>query len=172
MPSIISHAAVAVAAGMAFEHRNGAGRFWTLSVACSITADADRNNIFFYAHTDDTGNEGLFQIDPKVKTLWAHAGMSAIPETVSRLLDRYPSLFVELSIRSDIATDGKLHSAWKALFIRHLDRVLVGSDTWITSRWESFVSIHAEIRKWLIQLPRDIAERLAFKNSFRLIRKP
>jgi hypothetical protein len=125
--------------------------------------------IFLYAHTDDTGVEGLLRSYPKVKMLWAHAGMSASPETVSRLLDNYPMLFVELSIRGDIASANQLDSKWKALFLRHPDRFMVGSDTWITSRWESFVNIQENYRRWLSQLPKEIAEKMAYKNGLRLI---
>jgi inner membrane protein len=41
MPSIITHAAVAVAAGIAFPPRNMPNHFWALSVVCSIIPDAD-----------------------------------------------------------------------------------------------------------------------------------
>mgnify|MGYP001027437337 CR=1 FL=1 len=41
MPSIISHAAVAVAAGMAFGPRDASERFWSVSIVCSIISDAD-----------------------------------------------------------------------------------------------------------------------------------
>lgn len=128
--------------------------------------------IILYAHTDDAGVEGLLRLYPKVRILWAHAGMSAPPETVSRLLDKYSMLFVELSIRGDIASANQLDSKWKTLFLRHPDRFMVGSDTWITSRWESFVTIHENYRHLLNQLPRGIAEKLAYKNGLRLLLKP
>jgi hypothetical protein len=81
-------------------------------------------------------------------------------------------LFVELSIRGDIASANQLDSKWKTLFLRHPDRFMVGSDTWITSRWESFVTIHENYRHLLNQLPRGIAEKLAYKNGLRLLLKP
>jgi hypothetical protein len=133
---------------------------------------AAQRGILLHAHTDDVGVEELLRFDPKVQILWAHAGMSARPETIRRLLDRYPMLSVELSIRGDVAPGGRLDPAWQDLFLRHSDRFLVGSDTWVTSRWESFVAIHADIRTWLNQLPRDVAEKLSFRNGLRLIGKP
>ncbi len=41
MPSAISHAAVAVAGGIAFAPRDVPNHFWALSIGCSIIADAD-----------------------------------------------------------------------------------------------------------------------------------
>jgi inner membrane protein len=41
VPSLISHAAVAVAAGVAFAPRDVPNQFWTLSILCSILPDAD-----------------------------------------------------------------------------------------------------------------------------------
>jgi inner membrane protein len=41
MPSLISHAAVAVAAGVAFAPRDAPTQFWTLAILCSILPDAD-----------------------------------------------------------------------------------------------------------------------------------
>jgi len=41
VPSVISHAAVAVAAGVAFAPRDVPSHFWPLSLACSIIPDAD-----------------------------------------------------------------------------------------------------------------------------------
>ena len=123
---------------------------------------AVRRGIFLYAHTDDAGLEELLRQDPKVRVLWAHAGMSSGPDTVGRLLDRYPNLIVELALRSDVAPGGQLDPAWRSLFLRHPDRFLVGSDTWVTSQWDRLPEIHAGIRAWLRQLPRDVAEQLAF----------
>ena len=133
---------------------------------------AIRRGIILYAHTDDIGVEELLRLDPKVQILWAHAGMSAGPETIGKLLDRYPLLSVELSIRSDVASGARLEPAWRNLFMRHSDRFLVGSDTWTTSRWEVFAEIHRGFRAWLNELPRDVAEKLAFKNGLRLAGKP
>ena len=41
MPSAISHAAVAVAAGIAFAPRDVPDHFWSVAIACSIIPDAD-----------------------------------------------------------------------------------------------------------------------------------
>lgn len=41
MPSVISHAVVAVAAGITFAPRDVPHHFWSLSIACSMISDAD-----------------------------------------------------------------------------------------------------------------------------------
>lgn len=132
---------------------------------------AAERGIFLYAHTEDDGIENLLRRFPKVRILWAHAGMSAPAATLDRLLQQYSKLFIETSIRTDIAPGGRLDPFWRDLFLRYPDRFMVGSDTWITPRWESVPALHAEFRQWFHQLPRDIAERIAFKNAHRLIGK-
>ena len=130
---------------------------------------AAEKGIFLYAHTDESGVEKLLRLTPQVKILWAHAGMSATPQRIGHLLGKYPTLSVETSIRSDIASGGRLEPAWQELFLRHSDRFLIGSDTYVTSRWESFNAIHAEYRYWLSRLPHEVAENLAFRNAFGLV---
>jgi hypothetical protein len=130
---------------------------------------AAERGIFLYAHTDESGVEKLLRLKPQVRILWAHAGMSATPQRIGQLLGKYPTLSIETSIRSDIALGGRLDPACRDLFLGHSDRFLIGSDTWITSRWETFIAIHSEYRSWLRGLPREVAEKLAFKNAFHLV---
>jgi hypothetical protein len=132
---------------------------------------AVERGIFLYAHTDDRGVEKLLRLKPQVRILWAHAGMSATPQRIGQLLGNYTTLYVETSIRGDIAPGGLLDPAWQDLFLSHSHRFLIGSDTYVTSRWESFVAIHAEYRSWLSQLPREVAEKLAFRNALGLVGK-
>ena len=136
-------------------------------VVRGFAALAARQGLFVYAHTDDVGVEALLRLEAGLQVLWAHAGMSAAPAVIGRLLDRHPRLLVELSLR-DPAAGGRLEPAWRDLFLRHPDRFLVGSDTWVTSRWGSLPAIHAENRRWLAQLPREIAEQIAYQNAQRL----
>ena len=61
MPSVISHAAVAVAAGIAFAPRDVPDHFWSLSIACSIIPDANVIGFSFgipYHHL--FGHRGFF----------------------------------------------------------------------------------------------------------------
>ena len=58
--------------------------------------------------------------------------------------------------------------AWESLFLRHPDRITIGSDTWIVPRWGQYEAIITGDRVWLNQLPRDVAEQIAYRNAVRL----
>ena len=70
-----------------------------------LAADHD---LVLHAHADSIAVAELLALRPDVKVLWAHAGMDATPATVGRLLDLYPSLWVELALRTDVAPGGTL----------------------------------------------------------------
>ncbi len=128
-----------------------------------------RENIYLHAHSDEVAIVELFTIEPRLKVIWAHAGMSSGPQAVGALLDRYPNLSVDLAIRNgDVAPGGVLDPGWRAVFLRHPDRFLAGTDTWVTSRWEALPGSVSEVRTYLNQLPRDVAEKIAYKNAERL----
>ncbi len=129
---------------------------------------AERHNLFWHAHVDAATVEALLTRYPRVRILWAHAGMSASAETVGRLLGRFSTLWVELSLRSDVAPGGTLDPAWQALFLAHPDRFLVGTDTWTPTRWGTLADGMRAVRQWLAQLPPDVAERIAYRNAERL----
>jgi len=128
--------------------------------------------LFLQCHIDETSVEKMLTTYPGVKILWAHAGMSSTAATVGRLVDRYPMLWVELALRTDVASDGTLDPEWRALFVRRSDRFMVGTDTWTTSRWEVVRPATAAVQHWLSQLPRDVAEQIAWKNGDRLFPPP
>jgi predicted TIM-barrel fold metal-dependent hydrolase len=128
--------------------------------------------LFMQCHVDETTVEKMLTIYPDVRILWAHAGMSSSPAAVGRLLDRFPMLWVELALRTDVAPGGSLDPEWRALFIRKPDRFLVGTDTWVTSRWEAVRDATAAVQQWLRQLPREVAEQIAYKNGDRLFPPP
>jgi hypothetical protein len=124
--------------------------------------------LVLHSHSDAEAVRHLFAHDARVRVLWAHAGMTAGPAEVGAMLDRYPNLWVELALRTDVAPTGTLDPEWRALFLRHPDRFSVGTDTWVTSRWEELPRYLAEVRAWLAQLPPEVAERIAFANADRL----
>ena len=132
---------------------------------------ADRN-LFLQAHVDAEAIERLLTLYPAVRMLWAHAGMSADAATVDRLLQRFPKLWVELALRTDVAPGGVLDPSWRAVFVRHPDRFMVGTDTWTTSRWGTLTDGMRDIRRWLSQLPPNVAERIAYRNGDELFRAP
>lgn len=133
---------------------------------------AARQQLFFHAHVDNVAVEKLLTLYPEIRILWAHAGMSASAQAVGRLLERFPKLWVELSMRFDVAPGGTLDPEWRALFLRHPDRFMVGTDTWVTSRWETLVDEMQATRGWLGQLPLKVSEQIAYQNGEHLFGTP
>ena len=132
---------------------------------------AVEKNLYLHAHADDEALEILFAHNPKARIIWAHTGFSTAAENVAAYLERYPALWCELSYRYGITSGGKLTAEWKALFERYPERFLLGSDTWINERWDSYGSTMSDYRAWLAQLPKDVAEKIAFRNAERLFRR-
>jgi predicted TIM-barrel fold metal-dependent hydrolase len=116
--------------------------------------------------------EKFLHLYPQVRILWAHAGMSAPAATVGRLLEQSANLWVELSMRFDIASGDRLDPAWRTVFLRYPDRFMIGTDTWTTSRWNELVGGMQTMRGWLAQLPREVAEQIAYRNAERLFGNP
>jgi amidohydrolase family protein len=134
-----------------------------------LTELAVRRGLILHAHSDEAAIVGLFQLEPRLRIIWAHAGMSSGARAVGALMDRYATLWADLSIRNgDVAPGGVLDPEWRTLLVRHGDRFLIGTDTWTTSRWDELPESIAEVRRYLGQLPRDVAEQIAFKNAERL----
>jgi hypothetical protein len=134
-----------------------------------ITELAVERNLYLQAHSDDAAVQALFDMEPRSKIIWAHAGMSSGPAAVGALMDRHAALWADLSYRyGDVAPGGTIDPEWKALLLRHSDRFMLGSDTWTTSRWEAVVPMAEEARHFLGQLPREVAEKIAYRNIERL----
>ncbi|MBL8664309.1 MAG: amidohydrolase family protein [Candidatus Odyssella sp.] len=136
-----------------------------------IVAMAVARNLVLHAHSDARAVEILFRHDSRARILWAHAGFTNAAE-VGAMMARYPNLWVETAIRHDIGPGGALDEAWKAVFLKYPDRWLVGTDSYITSRWHRMPEIHAETRSWLAKLPREVAEKMAWRNGVKLFGVP
>ena len=103
-------------------------------------------------------------------------GAGFIQESV---LERYEiKREVHETIERHAAPDALIASSTSGLLasrmqegLRHPERFLVGSDTWIDARWDSYGSLMTEYRGWLAQLPREVAEKIAYRNAERLFRK-
>jgi amidohydrolase family protein len=130
---------------------------------------ARRHKLFLHCHCDAEAIDILAGLAPDLSVLWAHAGMSSGPDVVGPLLARHPRLSVELALRShDVASGGQLDAAWRALFLQYPDRFMVGTDTWVASRWPQVPDVQDTARAWLRQLPPDVARRIASENAERL----
>lgn len=141
-------------------------------VIAKVAAMARKKSIFLHVHSGAASIERIFALEPDVTVLWAHAGFYEPAETVGRMLDRHERLHAELSLRApnimpeesaDIAPD------WKSVLLRHQDRIVVGTDTYINLAWAEYDELIAAHRRWLARLPREAAEKIAHGNAERLL---
>jgi hypothetical protein len=72
----------------------------------------------------------------------------------------------ELSYRPGL-TDGNGHlsTEWKTLMLDFPSRFLVGSDTWVNARWDSYEALMTQARLWLGDLPPAVAKGIAWGNA-------
>jgi hypothetical protein len=135
-----------------------------LPVVRRVVQLAKRHGLMLHAHADADAVERLFQQDPDARIIWAHAGYEKAPR-VLEMLQRYPTLWAELSSRDDIAPNDRLVAGWRALLLEFPDRFMVGTDTFVPDRWGMISSHAGTVRMWLSELPAEIAERIAYKNG-------
>jgi hypothetical protein len=144
------------------------GRSADTKVVKDIVDFSVAKGLVLHAHCDDEALEILFAHNPKARVIWAHTGFTTPLERVEQLLRKYLALWGELSYRGDVAERGHISAGWKALFARHPGRFVLGSDTWINQRWETYAEIMGGYREWLGELPADVAERIAWRNASEL----
>ena len=144
------------------------GREAASDVVKRIVNFAVAKNLVLHAHCDEEALELLFAHNPKARVIWAHTGFSTPLARLEELFRKYPQLWGELSYRWDVAEEGRLVPAWKDFFAKHADRFLAGSDTWVNQRWQSYPETMATYRKWLGELPPEVAARIAWRNGARL----
>jgi hypothetical protein len=128
---------------------------------------AKERKIFLHAHSDADAVERIFRQDPEARVLWAHSGFDQ-PDNVRAMLARHKMLWADLAFRNDYAPSGRLDPTWRQVMVDFPDRFMVGTDTPSPERWY-YVVEHARFsRKWLADLPADVADNIAFRNAERL----
>ena len=149
-----------------YDSRNANG-----PVARKLMAFAEDKQLAVLAHVDDVAVDLLMANAPskgqKLRLIWAHTGIGGTPvERVEAMLARYPLLMGELSYRPGLTCEGGLLCpAWRALLLRYPDRFLIGSDTWINPRWQQYDELMQGYRRWLGDLPPDVARQIAWDNG-------
>jgi predicted TIM-barrel fold metal-dependent hydrolase len=137
-----------------------------------IAKTAKARNIIIHVHSGAAPVRLLYELEPGLTILWAHAGMSEPPEVVGPMLDNYATLYADTSYReNDILSGDTIDPAWLAVINRHSDRLMVGTDTWVNSQWDDYEGLIALNRSWLAKLPRKIAEQIAYKNAAKLFKR-
>jgi len=142
-----------------------------LPVVRRVVELAREHGLFLHSHSDADAIERQFRQDPSARILWAHAGFDR-PERVREMLRKHPNLWCDLAYRTDHAADGKVDPAWRELFLEFPDRFLVGTDTFTPERWHYVVEHARWSREWLADLPRPVAEQIAWRNGVRLFAAP
>jgi len=131
---------------------------------------AAERNVLIHVHTDEAETvEFFYAAAPELTIIWAHAGMSASPKVVGKLMDKYDTLYADLSYREhEILGAEDIEPDWKQVLTRHSDRFMVGSDTWANEQWENYVGLINDNRRWISLFPKDLAEKFAYKNAEKL----
>jgi len=136
----------------------------------AIAQLARTRQIPIHIHSDAAPVRLFFELEPSLTIIWAHAGMTEPAAVVGAMFDRYRTLYADTSYREHdiLADDGSIAPAWLDVIARHSDRLMVGSDTWVNSQWDDYKELIDLNRRWLGKLPRETAERIAYKNAARL----
>jgi hypothetical protein len=81
-------------------------------------------------------------------------------------MTKYPGLMGELSYRPGLTCDGGyLCPEWRTLILKYPGRFLIGSDTWVNQRWQSYEDTMKGYRTWLGDLPPHVAKQVAWDNG-------
>lgn len=173
-PSIVEMVTRELAAGTEAGPYRGLGEFHLYDSAQAngptvrrLMQLAEHRNLVVLAHVDDDAIDKLFAHAPKARLIWAHSGIGGPSvERVRTLMQRHPTLLGELSYRPGLTEgDGALSPAWRALLIDMPERFLIGSDTWTNTRWADYETLMQQARRWLADLPPEVARRIAWGNG-------
>jgi hypothetical protein len=140
-------------------------------VARKLIVLAEQKKLAVLAHVDDAAIDLLMAHAPSkgqsLRLIWAHTGIGGPPVArVQALLERYPLLMGELSYRPGLTCEGgMLCPEWRALILKYPDRFVIGSDTWVNQRWSAYDEIMGAYRRWLGELPPEVAQRIAWGNA-------
>lgn len=137
------------------------------AVARKLMQLAQAKDLAVLAHVDDDAIDLLMAHAPEAKLIWAHTGIGGAPVArVRALMLKYPKLMGELSYRPGLTdANGRLSAEWKTLMLEFPGRFLVGSDTWVNARWESYETLMTQARLWLGDLPPAVAKGIAWSNA-------
>jgi predicted TIM-barrel fold metal-dependent hydrolase len=128
----------------------------------------------------------ICQENPSNRFLLAHAGAVITPAQIMQILQACPNVVMDLSARdpwryvNNPITDetGLLLPQWRKLFLDYSERFMIGSDpVWPVDKgfgWDEpdsgwnqlqrYLSFH---RRWLDNLPSDIAKKILWTNAER-----
>lgn len=146
---------------------------WNEPLFKDVVRMAKEDDLYLHIHAGADPIRWIYELDPDVKVIWAHAGLSTGAEEVYDLMAEYPNLLADTSLREwqMVGNDGDLDPTWKKIIFDFQDRLMLGSDTWVNSQWERYGDIILINRAVLSKLPREVAEKLAYKNAERVFNR-
>lgn len=125
---------------------------------------ARERDLLLHHHGDVEAVDLIFETWPEARVLWAHSGFES-PQDISDALRRHERLWADLAFRSDMAGRDGLTDEWRNVFETFPDRFMVGTDTFAPERWY-YVVEHADYsRRWLSELPPELARKIAHGNA-------
>ena len=142
----------------------------------NITSKRERNPLYLAELEESLRNH------PHTRFIWAHAGTSMelhrhqeqlefLLPTVSRLLDDYPNLYIDLSwtmLRPYLLDeDGKPRDEWLELVERHSTRFMLGSD--VVGRFDSLAEGVQAFEIFLDGLSEEAAYQVARDNFLEIL---
>jgi len=142
----------------------------------NITSKRERNPLYLVELEEPLRNH------PHTRFIWAHAGTSMelhrhqekltfLHETVSRLLDDYPNLYIDLSwtmLKPYLLDEqDRPDSKWVALVERHPTRFVIGSD--VVGRFNNLAVGMKAFEPFLDALPESVAHAVARDNFLALL---
>ena len=133
-----------------------------------ILALARKNNLILLAHSDHETIDALLTAAPNQTLIWAHGGFDIDVNIVAKKLKLNRNLYIELSFREGITEQGLLVPEWRELLMTYPSRFLIGTDTYTGQRWLALPELTDHYQGWLKQLPRNVAEAIAYKNGERI----
>ena len=138
-----------------------------------VIAMAKKRNIFLHVHSGAEPIRWLYSLDKDVKIIWAHAGLGEPAIAVHKLMADFTNLYADTSLREYAILDGGngLDPEWKKIIFDFQDRLMVGSDTWVNAQWDNYANIMSSNRQWLAKLPKEVAEKIAYKNAARIFKR-
>lgn len=142
----------------------------------NITSKRERNPLYLVELEEPLRNH------PHTRFIWAHAGTSMelhrhqeklefLHDTVSRLLDDYPNLYIDLSwtmLQPYLLDDDKRPDPkWVALVKRHPKRFVIGSD--VVGHFDNLATGMHAFAPFLDALPTSVAQGVARDNFLALL---
>ncbi len=145
------------------------GKDAQLEIPQRIVQLADEHNLILHAHSDAEAVEGLLASSDTVRVIWAHAGFDD-PAEIAVMLRKHDRLWADLAFRSEVGSGGSLSAEWLTLFEEFPTRLMLGTDSYTPERI-FYIPEHAQgAREWLKSLPAELAEQIAWKNAYDLIK--